>query len=142
MAKKYIINLTFEEKQELLTLIRQGTNSARKIKRAQILLLANMDKKDQEIARLLSTSVLTIERVRKRCVTGGLEHALNEQPRSGRKRVIDDKVEAILLTLAQSVPPVGYKNWTLQMLADRLVELQVVDSISDETVRRLLKKTN
>jgi len=142
MAKRYIINLISEEKKQLLILTQQGTTSARKIKRAQILLLADKHKKDQKIADILSTSVPTVERTRKRYVIGGLEYALNEQPRSGRIRVANDKVEAILTTLAQSLPPLGRKHWTLQMLADRLVELKVVDSISDETVRRVLKKTN
>ena len=97
---------------------------------------------DQEIAAALHSSVPTVQRTRERFVKGGLDNALNEKPRlGGRKaRKLDEKGEALLVTLARSEPPAGRKRWTLQLLANRLVELRVVESISDETVRQVCKK--
>jgi len=141
MVKKYIVELTPAEREELLTLTRQGQASATKIKRANILLLADEGRKDEEIAAVLHTGVSTVERTRKRFVLEGVRSALNGRPRPGAKPKLDAKGEAILETLARSKPPAGRKRWTLQLLADRLVELKVVDSISDETVRNYLKKT-
>lgn len=141
MAKKFIIELTLSERDELLKMIAAGENSVRKVKRANILLLSNEGKKDEEIAEVLHTSVSTIERTRKRCVLEGLTASLNERPRPGARCKLDAKGEAVLETLAKSKPPDGRKRWTMQLLADRLVELKVVDSISDEAVRQQLKKT-
>jgi transposase len=141
MAKKYIVELTSDEREELLTLTRQGKVSARKIKRANILLLADEGRKDVEIVTALHTSIRTVERTRQRFVLEGLRASLNERPRPGARCKLDAKGKAILETLAQSTPPAGRKRWTLQLLAGRLVELKVVDSISDEMVRKHLKKT-
>lgn len=141
MAKKYIVELTSTERDELLTLIGAGESSARKVKRANILLLSNAGKKDEEIAEALHTSVSTIERTRRRSVLEGLKASLNERPRPGGRCKLDAKGEVVLETLAKSEPPDGRKRWTMQLLADRLVELKVVDAISDETVRKQLKKT-
>lgn len=141
MVKRYIVELTSSERDELLALIGAGESSARKLKRANILLLANEDKKDEEIAKVLHTSVSTIERTRKRYVLEGLTASLNERPRPGARCKLDAKGEAILETLAKSKPPDGRKRWTMQLLADRLVELKVLDEISDETVRKHLKKS-
>jgi len=140
MAKKYIVDLTSSEQDELLALIGAGESSARKVKRANMLLLSNEGKKDEEIAEALHTSVSTIERTRRRFVLEGLRASLNERPRPGARCKLDAKAEAVLETLAKSKPPDGRKRWTMQLLADRLVELKVVDSISDETVRQQLKK--
>lgn len=143
MAKKiYHVDLSDEEREFLLRFIKSGGRSARKITRARILLLADEGKTDKEIAEGLHSSVPTVQRTRKRFVQGGLENALNERPRLGGRKAkkLDEKGEAILTTLAQSAPPVGRKRWTLQLLANRLVELHVVESISDETVRRVCKK--
>jgi transposase len=142
MRKKYIVELTEEERASLLALTRKGKVRARKLKRAQILLLADEGKPDNEIAAALHVGRSTVERTRQKLVEHGLEFALNEQPRLGREPKLDDKAKAVLLTLAQSTPPEGRKRWTLQLLADRMVGLQVVDTLSDETVRRVLKKTN
>lgn len=142
MGKIYVVDLSKIEKAQLVELTSQGQQAARKIKRANILLMANLGRTDREIATLLQTSLPTVERTRHRFVAGGLEFALNEQARSGRQPKVNDKLEAILTTLAQSKPPSGHKRWTLQMLANRLVELKLIEIISDETVRRLLKKTN
>lgn len=140
--KIYIVDLNEDEKNTLLELTSKGQISARKIKRAHILLLANQHKTDQQIAQALSTSIPTVERTRKRFVfEGTIEAALNEKPRLGSQRKLDEKDEIVLATITESHPPAGFKRWTMRMLADRLVELGVTDSISYETVRRTLKKT-
>jgi len=141
MAKKFIVDFTEAEKAELVSLTQKGCPGARKIRRANILLLANNGKADFEIAELLHTSWLTVLRTRRKFVEGGLEFALNELPRAGRLPKIDDKVETILTTLAQSQPPDGRVRWTLQLLADRLVTLTHLESLSYEAVRLVLKKT-
>lgn len=141
MAKKYIVDLDETEKAALITLTQKGRPGARKIKRANILLLADSGKSDLEIAELLHTSWLTVLRTRHKFVEGGLDFALNELPRAGRLPKIDDKVETILTTLAQSQPPDGRGRWTLQLLADRLVALTRLENLSYEAVRLVLKKT-
>jgi len=143
MPKKiYIVDLTEEERTYLLDFIKSGTKSARKLNRARILLLADEGKPDGEIAGALHTGPSTVHRIRKRFVEGNLERALNEDPRPGSRRKLDEKGESVLEQLASSAPPDGRKRWTLQLLADRLVELKVVDSISHETVRKELKKND
>lgn len=142
MPKKiYIVDLTEDERTFLLDFIKAGERSARKLKRAHILLLADEGQTDGAIAKALHTSPSTVQRTRRRFVEGNLDRALHEDPRPGARRKLDEKGSALLETLAQSEPPVGRKRWTLQLLAGRLVELQVVDSISHETVRQGLKKT-
>ena len=141
MPKKiYLVDLTEEERTSLLNFIKSGTASARKLNRAHILLLADEGKTDLEIAEALHTGSATAQRIRKRFVEGNLERALNEDPRPGGQRKLDEKAESVLETLAHSKPPDGRKRWTLQLLADRLVKLKVVDSISHETVRKEVKK--
>jgi transposase len=142
MAKRYIVDLTPVERRTLTELIRKGKPGARKIKRANILRLANQGKKDEEIVTLLHTSLSTVIRTRRKFVDGGLPFALNERSRAGRLPKVDDKVETILTTLAQSQPPEGRKRWTLQLLADRLVTLTHLDNLSYETVRLVLKKND
>lgn len=142
MPKKiYIVDLTKEERTHLLGFIKSGKHSARKLNRARILLLADEDKADGEIAEALHTGTATVQRARQRFVESNLEGALNERPRLGKQKKLDEKGEAILETLAHSKPPEGRKRWTLQLLADRLVQLKVVDSISHETVRQEVKKS-
>lgn len=140
MRKVYVVDLSEEEKTDLKSLTKKGKTSARKLKRAHVLLLANQGETDKQIAKALGVGTSTVERIRKRFVQGGLEDALNERPRPGGERKLDGKQEAYLLALASSDPPEGKKRWTMQLLADRLVELEVVDSLSDETVRRTLKR--
>jgi transposase len=142
MAKKYIVNLSDNEREELLALTKSGEISARKLKRAQMLLLADEGQRDTEIAAVLKTGLRTVERTRRRFVLEGLHPALNEKPRPGARAKLDAKGEAVLEMLAKSKPPEGKKRWTLQLLADRLVELQVVEEISDETVRSIVKKND
>ena len=143
MAKIYHVDLTDDERRYLLDFIKSGERSARKINRARILLLAHEGKRDGKIVEALHTSVPTVQRIRKRFVEGGLDGALNERPRPGGRirKKLDEKGIAILETLARSEPPEGRKHWTMQLLADRLVELKVVEGISDETVRKELKKS-
>ncbi len=138
--KKYVVDLNKNEKERLQRLTTKGKSGARKIRRAHILLLADEGYIDKEIARALGAAVTTVERVRKRFVEEGLEAALSERPRPGAARKLDGHQEAYLVALACSDPPKGKKRWSMQLLADKLVELEVVDEISGETVRRTLKK--
>ena len=139
--KIYIVDLTNEERAYLLDFIKSSKRSARKLNRARILLLADEGKADGEIAEALHTGTATVQRTRQRFVEGNLEGALNERPRPGGQKKLAEKGEAILETLVRSKPPEGRKRWTLQLLADRLVQLKVVDSISYETVRQEVKKS-
>jgi transposase len=142
MVKRYIVELTGDEHQQLEQLLSRGKAGVRQIKRAQILLAADRGQVDEQIAASIQVHVATVERIRKRFVLGGLTHALNENKRPGGKTKLDGKGEAMLVALACSEPPRGHTVWTMQMLANRLVELNVVEHISDETVRQRLKKTS
>jgi transposase len=141
MAKRYIVDLTAEEREQLLGLLRRGKESARKVLRAQLLLLADEGMCDTSIAASLHVAVRTVERTRRRCVEEGVDAALNERRRPGGQAKLQGKAEALLVALACSAPPKGHERWTMQLLADRLVELDIVEAISDDTVRRTLKKT-
>jgi transposase len=140
VKKKYVVNLSKQEKEHLQDLTHKGQSKARRIRRANILLLAHEGMKDKEVATALNAATTTVERVRKRFVEEGLEAALSERSRPGGKRKLSGKQEAYLVALACTKPPEGRKQWTMQLLADQLVELEVVEEISDETVRRTLKK--
>jgi transposase len=96
---------------------------------------------DETIAIILKVGESTVDRTRQRCVEEGREKALKERPRQGRKKQLDGKTEAFLVATACSAPPQGRESWTMQLLADQLIELNRVESLSDETVRRTLKKT-
>jgi putative transposase len=140
MAKRYRVTLTDPERTHLLTLIKKGTVSARKLSRAHTLLQADAGATDEAIATALHLGLATVERIRKRFVEEGLEAALAERARPGGRRKLDGKQEAFLIALACSPPPEGRQCWTMQILADKLVELRMVEAISDATVRRTLKK--
>ena len=147
MAKKYIVRLPPEERLLLSDLISAGRAAARTQTHARILLKADAGPDgpawvDTAIAEALETSVRTVERVRERWVCDGLEAALYPQ-RSAvpRPRKLDGEQEAHLVTVACSPPPAGHARWTLRLLANRLVELQIVEAIAPETVRLALKKT-
>lgn len=140
--KVYVVQLTEEQRAFLLSLTKRGEAKARMITRAHILLLSAEGKTDQAIADALQVSPQTVYNIRKRFAEEGLEAALQERPRPGVQPKLDGKQEAFLVALACSEPPEGREHWTMQLLADRLVELGVVESISDETVRRVLKKTS
>jgi len=147
MVKKYVVRLTEEEREELDGLVKKGKGAAYRIKHAHILLAVDADGAnwpDREAARAYRCHVHTVENVRRRLVEHGLEAALERkvQVRPSRQRVLDGEKEARLICIACSAPPEGRAQWTLQMLADELVVLKVVDSISEPTVRRALKKTN
>jgi transposase len=137
---KYIVELTDDERTELLTLIRGGKPGARKMKRAQILLMAASGAPDQEIARALPAGTSTVFRTRRRFVEGGLDHALSEASRPGGSRKLTGKEEALLVATACSKPPEGRARWTLELLAGRMVRLTEHESICRETVRRRLKE--
>jgi transposase len=140
MAKKYIVTLTGEERDALLALTKRGRIAARKVNRAHILLQADAGATDEAIAQGLHAGVATVERVRKRFVEQGLEAALTERPRPGGKHKLDGRTEALLVALACSTPPDERKCWTMQLLADKLVDLTDIDKVSADTVRRALKK--
>ena len=143
MPKKlYVVDLTPEERQELLDLVKKGNSSAYRIRRANTLLLASEARSDAEIAQALHIGRATVERTRKRFVEGGLDWALTDRVRPGAKVKLSGRDEALLVAVACSDAPEGRERWTMQMLTDRLVEMGVVESISDETVRRCLKKTS
>ena len=137
--QKYPVKLTNEEREYLRTLTRTGKQSARVMTRAQILLWSDEGKQDKEIITLLNCAPMTVAATRERWVK---EKRLEDLPRAGLKPMLDAKEESLLVALACSDAPEGRSEWTMQLLADKLVELKVVESISDETVRRALKKTN
>jgi len=140
--KKWVVDLSEDERGELLRLIRKGRVAARRVTRAHILLHADEGQADEAIASALHTNRSTVERTRRRFVEEGLEAALTEKPRPGAAPVLNERGEATLLALACANPPTGRAAWSMQLLADELVQRQVVGSISDETVRRVLKKKN
>ncbi len=140
MVKRYIVSLSDEERTQLRELVRKGKLSARKLTRAHILLASDEGALEATIAKTLQVHVTTVERTRKRFVECGLDWALNEKPKPGARPKLDGRGEAYLIATACSAPPEGRKVWTMQLLADRLVEIAVVESISDETVRRVLKR--
>jgi transposase len=139
--KKYIVDLTAEERDELQRLLHSGKTSARKLTRAQILLKADDGLTDAEIADEIGTCVPTIERTRKRFVEENLD-CLNERPRPGQKLKLQGKAAARLIAEACCKAPEGRKRWTLRLLANRVVELGLCESLSYETVRQQLKKTD
>ena len=146
MQKKYIVRLTAEERAELEAMVKKGKAAAYKIKHANILLAADVNGPawpDRQIAAAFSCHLGTVENVRRRLVLEGLAAALERKKQAQPSRLpkLDGRGEARLIALARSTPPEGQDRWTLKLLAARLVELEVVDSISDQTVRRTLKKT-
>jgi DNA-binding transcriptional LysR family regulator len=147
--KKYKVTLTAEERKSCKELIAAGQASAQKLAHARILLKADAAPGgpawiDARIAEAVEVNVTTVERVRERFVEQGFEAALarKKQDRPSRERKLDGQAEARLVALACSDPPLGRARWTLRLLADKLVELEVVDTVSPETVRQVLKKTN
>jgi transposase len=145
--KKYVVELTVDEREKLEGMIRKGKVSARQQRVARILLKADQAPQgsgwsDKRIAQALEIGVRTVERMRERLVEEGLEAALKPKPQAVRFRKMDGKAEAHLIAQACSKPPQGRARWTLRMLAERMVELRVVDSVSHESVRQALKKTS
>jgi transposase len=138
--KKYVVDLTTEERHTLEQLLQKGKNNARKLTRARILLQADEGLTDEEIALGLNVGLATVERTRRRFVEASLE-ALNERPRPGGQRKLSGKQEAHLIAVACTPAPRGQARWTLQLLANKVVELGFAASIARETVRQVLKKT-
>ncbi len=147
-AKHYKVMLSAEERDELLGVVNKGKGAARKLTHARIVLQADESGQgpgwtDQQIVEGLRVSHATVERVRQAWVEEGQERALNhKRPYRTRGRVLDGQAEAHLARLACSTPPDGRERWTMQLLADKLVELAIVEHVSDETVRTTLKKMN
>ena len=139
-AKKYIVSLTTEERDQLEGVLKRGRVGARVSARARILLHAAAGATDVAVAAAVRVGVATVERTRQKFVEGGVDWTLHERPRPGGARKLDGKQEAFLVATACSTPPDGRQRWTLQLLADRLVEVKLVDAISDETVRRTFQK--
>ena len=138
---KYIVNLSPEERAGLEAVTQRGKSAARKLKRAQILLKAADRWQDAEIAEALGVSTSMVYHTRRRCVEEGPEVALEDRPRPGQPRKLDDRQAAHLIAVACSDPPEGHDHWTLRLLADKVVQLGFVESFSHEAVRQLLKKT-
>ena len=147
MSKIYVVKLTAEERSQLEQLVSRGKAAARKLTHARILLLADISKsgpawKDERIVEALQVGVRQVEEVRRRLVMEGMEAALNrrEQRRPSRMRKLDGEKEAHLIAIACGSAPDGRERWTLRLLADKMVEMKIVDSVSHETVRQTLKK--
>ena len=146
--KKYMVELSLEERNCLRELVSKGKAQARKILHAQILLKADESEggprwSDERIVEAFPVTIRTVERIRQRCVEEGVEDALvrRQNPSGVHRRKLDGKGEAYLCQLACSQPPKGRERWSIRLLRDRLIELRIVDDISRETVRTTLKKT-
>ena len=142
MSRKtiFVVNLADEDRAYLNRLIRRGKTSARSLTRVRILLMADEGYSNKEIVEILKTTKPTIVQIKKRYSQEGLDSAINEKPRSGAPIKIDGTIEAQVTLIACSEPPEGRSSWTLQLIADKLVELEVVDSISAMSIQRTLKK--
>lgn len=146
MKKRYVVKLTSEERDQLKGLINRGREAAYRRRHAQVLMLVDEGKHgpglfDKDAAERTGFTRRTVEQIRERCVTEGLVSALERKKRTrNRTRKLDGEEEARLVSLACSDAPEGYARWTLHMLADQLIELNVVDTISHECVRQVLKK--
>ncbi len=136
----FIVNLKDEDREKLNQYIRRGKASARGLTRARILLLSDEGYSIDEIVDALKTSRTTVTRIRKRYCEEGLSFAIDEKSRSGRPPKIDGTIEAKTTLLACSQPPEGRSTWTLKLIADKLVELEAIDSISPMSIHRILKK--
>ncbi len=146
MEKKYIVRLSKREREELLEVVKRLKGSSQKVGRAQMLLKADVRGPkwtDVKIAEAFSCRVQTVENLRRRLVTEGFRVALDGKPRETppRSKCLDGKLEAKVIAMRLGKPPKGYANWSLRLLAEHVVELGLVDSISHETIRQTLKKT-
>ena len=139
--EKYAVRLTSEEREQLEHLVRAGRGSARVATRARILLKTGEGWSAPNVSQALDVALGTVFNVKRRFAEGGLEGVLNDRPQAHRYRKMDDRAEAHLIALACSPAPEGHEHWNLRLLADRMVELGVVESLSYETVRLHLKKT-
>ena len=142
MKRKNAVRLKVKEKELLKRLVSKGKEKARKLTRCRILLLADEGKKDARIMEALGVARNTVKQIRSRYLQEGLEAALNEQPRRGAPPRFDGRQKVQMTAIACSQPPEGRSRWTLRLLADKAVELEIVDSISYKSIERILKKTN
>jgi len=145
MVKKYMVRLSKKERSLLRDIVKKLKGTSQKVRRANILLKADVNGvnwSDAKIAEALSCRTRTIENVRRRLVTEGLDAVLNRKKRKTppRPKILDGKQEAEIIALRLGKPPAGFANWTLRLLADQIVKLEIAESISYETVRRTLKK--
>jgi hypothetical protein len=145
-SKKYVVRLTDAERQALQQVVGKFKGTSQKVRRAQVLLKSDADGPDwtdAKIADAFGCRTQSVENIRERLVTRGFELTLNGQPRSKppREKVLDGEQEAKVIAMRLGTPPPGFSNWTLRLLAEQVVALEVVKSISYETVRRTLKKT-
>lgn len=146
MNKKYIVRLTAKERRILCEVIKKLNGSSQKVRRAQMLLKADAAGPawtDERIAEAFDSRTRTVEKLRERLVTEGFEQTLHGQPREkpATEKILGGKQEAQVIAMRLGPPPKGYANWTLRLLARKVVELEIAESISHETVRRTLKKT-
>ena len=147
MKKKYIVRLSAEEREQLMSVIKKLKGSSQKVLRAQILLKADVEGpgwKDKQISEAFGCSQKTVENVRERLVTEGFKIALNGKPRSEppRSKLLSGEQEAELIAMRLGSPPAGYGSWTLKLLQNQMIALEIVDTISHETIRKTLKKTD
>lgn len=149
MHKRYVVKLDKDERKELSQLVKKEKIAVKKRTHAQVLLLADGGQhgpawKDEAVAEACRVTVRTVENIRKRLVLEGLDSALNRKPqvRLSRQKILDGEKEAKVIALCCGAKPSGHARWTLRLLAERVVELDIVESISHETVRQCLKKTN
>ena len=140
--KKYIVKLKVKEQNQLNQYLSKGKASARRLNRCRLLLLAHKGETDQQISGSLNLSLATVANIRRRYAQEGLQTAINEKPRSGAPKKFDGKATAKITAVACSKPPEGRSRWTLRLLADRVVELKIIDSIDYTSVDRILKKTS
>jgi len=145
MQKKYIVRLTDEERNTLRSVVKKLKGSSQKVRRAQMLLKSDADGpnwSDRQISEAFSCRTKTVENVRQKFVTEGFDVSLNRKKRDTppRAKLLDGEQEARIIALRLGKPPKGYANWSLRLLAEKVVELEIVESISYETVRRTLKK--
>lgn len=141
MKRRYVVNLTDEERRYLRELTTKGQAKARRLRRARTLLLADAGRSDAFVSEALGCGINTVERTRKRCVEEGIEAALSERPRPGKAPKLDSAEEALLVAVACSDAPQGRSRWTMRLLSDKMVELTEHEAVSRELVRRTLKKT-
>ena len=146
MQKKYVVRLADNERETLLSVVKKLSGSSQKVRRAQVLLKADADGPcwtDRRIAEAFGCRINTVENIRQRLVTEGFEIALNGKPRETppHEKLFDGEQEAKVIALRLGKPPKGFANWTLRLLAEKVVELSIVESVSHETVRQTLKKT-
>jgi transposase len=141
MRKTAVVRLTDEQRADLTRRLERDPLTGRQRRRYQTLLLADQGRTDQQIAQATGAGLSTVERLRKRCVREGLPAALGEKPRPGAPAKLDGKQEALIVALACSEAPQGQAKWSARLLANRAVEMEIVEAVSESTVRRLLKKT-